>query len=235
MKVLISILSVLFMFSPLWAEEGYKIPIHLSNISEVDCEEECGDGISRTMVVKGYEGELSGLSFVYGERAYTKIFGGLSTADVTRLWNDLVVIKEKTGAKELNVFINSGGGDAFSGLALSDELVRAKRIGLNVICHASGIIASAAVPIFAVCDSRIAAAGTIFMVHEAALWKWPGRETASDIRAQGELMDLLRDRYLGVLADHTLLTKEQWGEMEGDTTWFSSERAKSYGLVDIIE
>jgi ATP-dependent protease ClpP protease subunit len=250
MKTFISILAVLFMISPLWADpydfsgeagDGYKIPTHFNNIDElgsVDCDdyvEQCGDGISRTMVVQSYEGDLSGLSFVYGERAYTKIFGGLSTSDVTRLWNDLIVIREKTDAKELNVFINSGGGDAFSGLALADELKRAHRAGLDVVCHASGIVASAAVPIFAVCDTRIAAPGTIFMVHETSLWKWPGRESASDIRSQGELIELLRDQYLGILADHSKLSKDQWGEMEGETTWFCPKQALEWGLVDKIE
>jgi ATP-dependent protease ClpP protease subunit len=215
---LFSIMAVLLIVAgPLWAEE------------------ECGDGIIRTMEVKTYEGELSGLSFVYGDRAYTKIFGGLSISDVTRLWNDIVIIREKTSARELHVFINSGGGDAFSGMALADELKRAESGGFNVICHASGIIASAAVPVFAVCNTRIAAPGTIFMVHESAIWKWPGRETASDIRSQGELMELLRDRYLGTLAVHSNLTQEQWGEMEGKTTYFTPQDGLTWGLIDKIE
>ena len=73
------------------------------------------------------------------------------------------------------------------------------------------------------------------MVHETSLWKWPGRETASDIRSQNKLMDLIRDRYIGKLALNSKLDKAEWGELEHKTTWFSAEQAKAWGLVDGIE
>ena len=90
-------------------------------------------------------------------------------------------------------------------------------------------------PVFAVCSHRIAAPGTIFMVHEASLWKWPGQETASDIRSQNRLMDLLRNRYISKLVQYSNLTEEEWGELEHKTTWFSAEQARDMGLVDRIE
>jgi ATP-dependent protease ClpP protease subunit len=189
----------------------------------------------KSMEVPNQEGHLSQLSFISKDKAFVKIFSGLSVSDVTRLWNDLCVLENNTQIRDVNLFINSPGGDAFSGLALADQIERAQRKGFRVTAHASGIIASAAVPVFAVCDVRLAAPGTIFMVHEAALWKWPGRETASDIRSQNELMHLLRDRYIGKLAVNSKLNKSKWEEMENKTTWFSAEKAKEWGLVDKIE
>jgi len=191
--------------------------------------------INKSMEVPNPEGSLSQLSFISKDKAFVKIFSGLSVADVTRLWNDLVVLENNTTIRDVNLFINSPGGDAFSGLALADQIERAKRKGFKVTAHASGIIASAAVPVFAVCDVRLAAPGTIFMVHEAELWKWPGRETASDISSQNELMHLLRDRYIGKLAMNSKLDKTKWEELEKKTTWFSAEKAKDWGLVDNIE
>ena len=120
-------------------------------------------------------------------------------------------------------------------MALADHIERAKKRGFKITAHASGIIASAAVPVLAVCDLRIVAAGCIFMVHESAIWKWPGRETASDIRSQNELMDLLRDRYIGKLVANTKLSRDEWEAMERKTTWFSADRALEIGLVDKIE
>lgn len=194
-----------------------------------------GDHINKSMEVENRSGELSQLSFIIGDQAFVKIFSGLSTSDVTRLWNDFCVLEYDTDIRRVNLFINSPGGDAFQGLALADQIKRAQRRGFKIIAHASGIVASAAVPVFAVCDVRLAAPGTIFMVHEAALWKWPGRETASDIRSQNTLFDLLRERYIGILADHTDLEKVDWQGMETNTTWFSAEKAKEWGLVDKIE
>ena len=198
-------------------------------------EEPKEDRVNRSMEVSNPEGRLSQLSFISNDKAFVKIFSGLSVADVTRLWNDLVVLENNTQIRDVNLFINSPGGDAFSGLALADQIERARRKGFKITAHASGIIASAAVPVFAVCDVRLAAPGTIFMVHEAALWKWPGRETASDISSQNELMHLLRDRYIGKLVDNSKLNKSKWEELEKKTTWFSANKALTWGLVDSIE
>jgi ATP-dependent protease ClpP protease subunit len=186
------------------------------------------DRINKSMEVPNQEGHLSQLSFISNETAFVKIFSGLSVSDVTRLWNDLVVLENNTKIRDVNLFINSPGGDAFSGLALADQIERARRKGFR-------ITASAAVPVFAVCNERFAAPGTIFMVHEAALWKWPGRETASDIRSQNDLMELLRERYIGKLIANSRLDKVKWEELEKKTTWFSAEKAMDWGLVDKIE
>jgi len=192
-------------------------------------------GIIRSMEVPNQEGHLSEMSFISKDKAFIKIFSELSVSDVTRLWNDIVVLELNSNIRDLDLFINSPGGDAFSGLALADQIERAQRRGFRITAHASGIIASAAVPVFAVCDYRNAAPGTIFMVHEAALWKWPGLETASDISSQNDLMSLLRDRYIGKLATRTKLAKEKWEQLENKTTWFSAEKALEWGLVDKIE
>jgi ATP-dependent protease ClpP protease subunit len=191
--------------------------------------------ITKAMVVPNQEGYLSELSFILKDRAYIKLFSDLSVTDVTRLWNDFVVLELNSSIRNVNLFINSPGGDAFSGLALADQIERAQRKGFRITAHASGIIASAAVPVFAVCKVRLAAPGTIFMVHEATLWKWPGLETASDISSQNELMSLLRDRYIGKLTTNSKLDKEKWAQLEYKTTWFSAEKAQEWGLVDKIE
>jgi ATP-dependent protease ClpP protease subunit len=193
------------------------------------------EGITKSMVVPNEEGRLSELSFISKDKAFVKIFSELSVSDVTRLWNDIVVLELNSSIRDVNLFINSPGGDAFSGLALADQIERAQRKGFRITAHASGIVASAAVPVFAVCKVRLAAPGTIFMVHEAELWKWPGRETASDISSQNELMSLLRDRYLGKLTTNSKIARDKWEQLEHKTTWFSAEKALEWGLVDKIE
>lgn len=130
-----------------------------------------GDNIQKSMEIPNQEGSLSRMSFILRDEAYIKIFSALNVSDVSSLWNDIVVLDKTTNIRNLNLFINSPGGDAFSGLALADQLERAKRSGFHITAHASGIVASAAVPVFAVCDERLAAPGTIFMVHETSIWK----------------------------------------------------------------
>jgi ATP-dependent protease ClpP protease subunit len=221
--------------SPARAPQEIIVKVQAAEPTKVTVEDGQKEKVNRSMEVSNPEGRLSQLSFISGDKAFVKIFSGLSVADVTRLWNDLVVLENNTNIREVNLFINSPGGDAFSGLALADQIERARRKGFKITAHASGIIASAAVPVFAVCDVRLAAPGTIFMVHEAALWKWPGRETASDIQSQNDLMHLLRDRYIGKLVDNSKLNKSKWQELEKKTTWFSADKALAWGLVDRIE
>ena len=221
--------------SPAKTPQEIVVKVEAAEPTKVTVEEGQKERVNKSMEVANPEGRLSQLSFIANDKAFVKIFSGLSVADVTRLWNDLVVLENNTEIRDVNLFINSPGGDAFSGLALADQLERARRKGFKVTAHASGIIASAAVPVFAVCNVRLAAPGTIFMVHEAALWKWPGRETASDIRSQNDLMYLLRDRYIGKLVDNSKLEKTKWEELEKKTTWFSADKAMAWGLVDHIE
>jgi ATP-dependent protease ClpP protease subunit len=191
--------------------------------------------VHKSMEIPNQEGTLSRMSFICKDEAFIKIFSALTVGDVSSLWNDISVLEKTTDIRKINLFINSPGGDAFSGLALADQLERAKRKGFHITAHASGIIASAAVPVFAVCNRRLAAPGTIFMVHETSIWKWPGRETASDIRSQNSLMTLIRDRYIGKLASYSNVSKEEWEELEQKTTWFDADQAKQWGLVDEIE
>jgi ATP-dependent protease ClpP protease subunit len=194
-----------------------------------------GYGVEEMMEIPYTQGTLSVLSFVCGGKGHIKFFSHLSVADVTNLWNDLIVFKDM-GITEVSIYLNSPGGDAFAGLAAADQIYRAvNKNGFTITAHATGIVASAAVPIFAVCSHRTATTGTIFMVHEAALWKWPGRETASDIRSQNQLMEMLQNRYLTILAANSELSFEDWKRKESETTWFTAEDAFKWGLVDEIE
>jgi len=210
-----------------------EINLNIKGVDTVKVEEE-GDGIARSMKVQNKEGALSNLSFILGDRAYITIYGGLSVHDVLSAWKDLRIFKH-IGLFDVYMFINSPGGGAFDGLALANHIMTAQAEGFQITAYASGIIASAAVPVFAVCDERIAAPGTIFMVHETTLWKLYAQEKTKDLESQLTMMKLLQTSYLKTLADHSFLTIEEWKEKEGKTTWFSAEKAKSWGLVDRIE
>jgi ATP-dependent protease ClpP protease subunit len=178
--------------------------------------------------------EPSQLLMLTDSRAFIKLFAGLSVADTTRMENDFLFLQELTNIRDVTILINSPGGSAFDGLAMADIIRHYREKGWTVRTQARGIVASAAVPVFAAGSPRSAAKATIFMVHEAALWKWPGRETASDIRAQNELMGLLRERYLDILVNNSNLNEHEWLLMEIKTSWFSAEKGREFGIVDEI-
>ena len=195
-----------------------------------------GDRVARVMDIPNTEGRLSSMTYINKDKnkAYMKIYSSISISDVSSLWNDLNVLNGMD-IKDIDLFISSPGGDAFSGMAITDQLKRAQAKGFYITAYASGIVASAAVPILAVCDKRIAAPGILLMLHEAAIWKWPGRETSSDIRSQNALMKLLQDNYVSYLVQYSKLSKEEWDQKITTTTWFSAQDALKWGLIDEIQ
>jgi len=199
-------------------------------IASVDGEEK----VMRSMEVSNPGLKLSQLSAISGKTLYIKIFSGLSVADVTRFWNDMIYLTNETDIIDVDLFIDSPGGDAFSGLALADLIEQYQRKGIKFTANGVGIIASAAVPVFAVCDETHAQTATVFMVHEAALWKWPGRESKSDIIAQGNLMNLLQRLYLDKLVANSNLPLDKWEILEAKTSWFSVRKAAEWGILDFI-
>jgi len=201
---------------------------------EIEKDEE-PDKIRRSMTVPNPEGSLSGLSFLCKGKGYATLWGGLTSYDAKNIWNDIVIMTAVHQITEIHLFINSPGGDAFSGLALADEITRAQNNGCKIIAHASGLVASAAVPIFAVCSERIAGEGTIFMVHEASVWKLFAQEQAKDLKAQVAMIEILEKKYIGQLVKHSKLSFDEWYNKQIQISYFTAEQAKEWGLVDRIE
>lgn len=190
--------------------------------------------VQKTMEIKNEAGELSYDAFMHDGVGYMKIYSGITSVDASLLWGNFQIFGNR-GIKKIKIYMSSGGGNAFSGLNMADQIEIAKRKGFNVECHAAGIIASAMVPVFAVCSERYATPGTLFMVHEAKLFKFFAQESKSDIRSQNELMDLLQSRYIKKLTAHSKIDADTWAKYIRDTKWFCSEDALKWGLIDKIE
>lgn len=204
------------------ATTSHKVQVTVKGVDAVECEEES-------------DWKLTAMTKLGKDHATVWLFSGLSTSDYTRFAQDLEWLNEKTEIRAIKVMINSPGGNAFTGLSISDLIRKYRNRGWKIDTYGSGIIASAAVPIFASGENRIADSAAIFMVHEAALWKWPGRETASDIRAQNELMELLREKYMKFLVTGSRQAEDAWLLMEAKTSWFSADKAFEIGLATEVE
>ena len=115
---------------------------------------------------------LSGSSKIVGDEVYyTGLYGSIHIGDVYSLWNDLLYLEKFTEIRKMTLFMFSSGGGSFDGIAISDQIEAAKKRGFQFTAYGTGIIASAILPIFAVCDFRIATRGTQFLIHEAALFR----------------------------------------------------------------
>jgi len=179
--------------------------------------------------------QLSFLSYITPDNVIIKLFSGITVTDFIKMHDDLRMIEDYTDIRDITLVINSPGGSAFDGLSIASLILKYRAKGFNIRAEGFGIIASAAVPILSVCSPRIVAPGTMIMVHEAALWKWPGQETQSDIKTQDIMMTMLNDRYMRFLVDHTTTSLEDWASMIKATTWMTPDTAKDLGLVDKVE
>jgi ATP-dependent protease ClpP protease subunit len=180
-------------------------------------------------------GKLSSLSYITPETVIIKLFAGIGTGDFVRIHDDLRKIEDYTDLRDITMVIRSGGGSAFDGMAIADLINKYQRRGFTIRAEGYGMIASAAVPIFAQCKPRAAVDGTFFMVHEAAMFKWPGRETAADIKSQDAMMTKLGERYVDLMVRNSTTSAEDWKSMIKVTTWMTAQEAMATGIIDTLE
>jgi len=184
-----------------------------------------------------YESQFSSACDIKRKIPVYSIVAGIYYVDRLNLRKDLSILFEQ-GHREVVIYISSGGGDAFTGLSMADVISEFIAKGMTITTHADGVVASAAVPIYAVGSERVSSPSTLFMVHEAALWKFSfgySKESHSDIAAQKQMMDKLQKKYLDLLASRSNRDSEFWLELEKKTSWFTAEEALEWGLVDRIK
>lgn len=222
-KLFLALLLCMFMFTPFAFAGGEQPP------------EEEPPSIQKSMDVPYTGLTLSNYASMDEGTGYMRFFFGLGAGDAAMLWQDLEFFKAH-GVQYIKIYINSPGGSATDGMAMANMLENFRKGGGFIEARAYGEIASATVPIFAVCNKRVAQKNTLFMVHPAKITKWGYfMEELKDLDAQRKMMNLIKSNYLNKLADYTKLSAKEWETKMKDTTYFSTEDAKKWGLVDEIE
>lgn len=187
----------------------------------------------RQRLLKGYvpgsiaarvEGKAStGALYIYeaiGEDWWTG--GGVTAKSVQAALDSL------KGVKNLDIFINSEGGDVFEAKAIYAQL---KRFDAVKTVHVDGIAASAATFIAMAGDKIITAAMANWMVHEA----WGiAAGPAGDLRAYADLLDLQNEDIAGAYARKTGSPIEEMRALMAAETWMSATKALELKFTDEI-
>jgi ATP-dependent Clp protease, protease subunit len=132
--------------------------------------------------------------------------------------------------KEIQLYVNTPGGDASAGLAIYDTM-QYMRSPVSTICV--GLAASAGAVILAggTKGRRFALPYSRMMIHQP----WGGAQgSVSDISIQTKEFLAIRQILNEVLAKHTGQALER---VERDTErnfWMSSQEAREYGLIDDV-
>ena len=128
----------------------------------------------------------------------------------------------------INLRINSGGGDVFAAIAISNLLKDHKA---NVIAHIDGLAASAATIITSACDKVIMPKNALFMIHNP--WTVVGGE-AKDMIKTAEQLDKVKNSIINTYKSKTNLEIEEISKLMDEETWLDSYEAKEKGFIDEI-
>lgn len=162
--------------------------------------------------------------FIYGEISSTTWIGDEVTPAIFQ--KELAALGN---VEQIDVYINSPGGDAFAGITIYNMLKRHKA---RIVTHNDGLAASAASIIFEAGDVRICASNSVTMIHFA--WTCAcGNKT--DLRKVSDVLETLDEQLVQIYSDRTGVDPDEMRQLLEAETWMSGEEAKEMGFADETE
>ena len=137
-------------------------------------------------------------------------------------------LKTLGAVSEIDLRINSNGGDVFQGNAIYSAL-NAHPAKINV--HIDGIAASMASIIAMVGDTVSMSENALFMIHEP---RGVARGTSEDMLATASLLDQIGSNAVNVYAGKTKQEPAAIKAAMVKETWYTAAQAKAAGFVDTI-
>lgn len=130
---------------------------------------------------------------------------------------------------EIEVRLNSPGGDIFDGLAIYQSL---KAHPANVTVVVDGLAASIASVIAMAADKLVMAPKSTMMIHDG--WSM-SVGNAADMRKMADLLDKQSEIIASVYAERSGQPADFWRDRMRDETWYNADEALAAGLVDEVE
>ena len=142
----------------------------------------------------------------------------------------LLFLESQDPDREINVYINSPGGDAYSGMAMYDTMRHVKNevstINVGLAASAGAMLLCAGTK-----GKRFALPNSYTMIHQV-LGGAEGQQT--DIEITAKHMMRLREQYAKIVADNTgKKLDDVQKDIERDY-WMGSKETLEYGIVDKI-
>ena len=143
---------------------------------------------------------------------------------------ELLFLEKESPDKDIDLYINSGGGSVSAGLAIYDVMSHVK---CDIATTCVGMAASMATALLTggTVGKRFAMPNARVMIHQTS---GGYRGTFSDARIYLEEMNRSFETYVGILAKRTGRPVEQIRKDCDRDFWMSAEAAREYGLVDSI-
>lgn len=138
-------------------------------------------------------------------------------------------LEELTDVSEIDVYINSYGGEVAEGLAIYNALKRHKA---KVRTFCDGFAASIASVIFMAGDERIMNDSSLLMIHNA--WSFV-QGNAKELRKQADDLDKITQASVVAYKAHSTLSEAEIVELMDNESWILPDEAMEYGFATAIE
>lgn len=176
-----------------------------------------------------------------GERAYdiysrlleeriVFVTGPIETHMANLIVAQLLYLESKDPKKDIQLYINSPGGEVTAGLAIFDTMNYIKS-DVSTICV--GMAASMGAVLLAAGEKgkRFALPNSDIMIHQPS---GGAQGMASDVEITARKILETKQRINEILADATGQSVEKIAEDTDRDRWLSAEDAKKYGLIDNV-
>jgi len=142
----------------------------------------------------------------------------------------MLFLESEDPDKDINIYINSPGGNVTAGLAIYDTMQYIKP-DITTICMGQASSMGAVLMAAGTKEKRFALPNSRIMLHQPS---GGSQGQASDIDIQAREILKIRDKINSILAYHT---GQDIKRVENDTDrdyFMNAEEAKAYGLVDKV-
>ena len=133
--------------------------------------------------------------------------------------------------KDINLYINSPGGSVTAGLSIYDTM-QFVRCDIATMCVGQAASMGSFLLAAGAQGKRMALPNSRMMIHQPS---GGSQGVAADIEIQAKEILLMRRRLNELLAEHTGQSIERIGEDTDRDFWMSSDEAKDYGLIDVVQ
>lgn len=167
------------------------------------------------------------------ETAIINIYGDItsypwSESDVSS-YNLSKQLEELQGVENIDVYINSYGGEVAEGLAIYNALKRHKA---KVTTHCDGFACSIASVIFMAGDERVMPEASMLMIHNA----WTiAAGNAKELRKQADDLEKISQASVEAYKACSTLSEEEIKELMDNETWILPEEALEYGFATSVK
>lgn len=129
---------------------------------------------------------------------------------------------------QIDVRINSFGGDVFEGLAIYNRL---KQHSANITVYVDGIAASIASIIAMAGDKIVVGEGALLMIHKPMTGAYGNANELEDMISR---LDDVEEQLVGIYRRKTGLDRSEIKNMLSKETWFDAKEALDLGFADEV-